>query len=158
MVNLYQISRFTVNRPITRPKMRDPSDVASTQWLPIRQIEIEIEIEIEIGIGIAPRPLWHPALMDRSNLAAELCQHRSNTVARPGSSCPNPIPHQFDTDTDTDPDPDLASPLNFGDSLWREKSCHRGHREHRGANPVLSESNAAEVRAASSMVKERNSL
>ncbi|MDD8051162.1 MAG: hypothetical protein PHG55_07435, partial [Verrucomicrobiota bacterium] len=49
--------------------------------LPIIQIIVEIEIEIEIGIGIEPCPGWHPALMDRSNFTAELCQHRNNTVA-----------------------------------------------------------------------------
>ncbi|MGI6302272.1 MAG: hypothetical protein ACOX52_19950 [Verrucomicrobiota bacterium] len=47
---------------------------------------------------------------------AELCQHRNNSVAAPGFSCPNPIPRSFDTDSDTDPDPDLASPFTFSDS------------------------------------------
>ncbi|MDD8046684.1 MAG: hypothetical protein PHF14_09500 [Verrucomicrobiota bacterium] len=58
--------------------------------------------------------------MYRSNFAAELCRHRNNTVAKPGFSCPNPIPRSFDTDTETDsdPDPDLASPLTFSDDLW----------------------------------------
>ncbi|MGI6303326.1 MAG: hypothetical protein ACOX52_20020 [Verrucomicrobiota bacterium] len=46
-----------------------------------------------------------------------MCRHRNNTVARPGFSCPNPIPRQFDTETDTAPDPDLASPLTFSDDL-----------------------------------------
>jgi len=122
--------------------------------LPISPIIVEIEIEIEIEID--PCPVRHLALMARSNIAAELCQHRNNTAALPDFSSPSPIPRSFDTETAIEPA--LASPLNFRDSLWREKSCHRGHREHRGANPVLSESNAAEVRAASSMVKERNSL
>ncbi|MGI6304109.1 MAG: hypothetical protein ACOX52_24135 [Verrucomicrobiota bacterium] len=55
--------------------------------------------------------------MDRLNFTAELCQHRNNTVAVPGFSCPLPITRPFDTDTDSDPDPDLASPLAFPDSL-----------------------------------------
>jgi hypothetical protein len=55
--------------------------------------------------------------MDRSNHAAELCQNRNNTVAAPGFSCPNPMPHPFDTETGSDPDPDLASPLTFSDDL-----------------------------------------
>ncbi|MGI6303794.1 MAG: hypothetical protein ACOX52_22490 [Verrucomicrobiota bacterium] len=55
--------------------------------------------------------------MDRSNFTAELCQHRNNTVAVPGFSCPNLLTHPFDTETDSDPDPDLASPLNFSDTL-----------------------------------------
>jgi len=53
--------------------------------------------------------------MDRSNFAAELCQHRNRMVAVPGSACPNPIPHPFDTETDSDPDADLASPWAFSD-------------------------------------------
>ncbi|MGI6304122.1 MAG: hypothetical protein ACOX52_24200 [Verrucomicrobiota bacterium] len=44
--------------------------------------------------------------MDRSNFAAALCQHRNNTVATPGFSCPNPSACPFDTDSDSDPDPD----------------------------------------------------
>ena len=75
------------------------------EGLPIRQIEIEIEIEI--GIGIVPCPVWHLALMDRSNFTAELCQHRNSTVGLPGFSFPNPSPRLFDTDADTDPDPEL---------------------------------------------------
>ncbi|MDD8045278.1 MAG: hypothetical protein PHF14_02315 [Verrucomicrobiota bacterium] len=55
--------------------------------------------------------------MYRSNFAAELCWHRNNTVAIPGFSCPNPIPHSFDSETDSDPDPDLASPLTLSDGL-----------------------------------------
>ncbi|MGI6302888.1 MAG: hypothetical protein ACOX52_17780 [Verrucomicrobiota bacterium] len=47
--------------------------------------------------------------MYRSNLAAELCRHRNNTVTIPGFSCPNPITRPFDTETDSDPGPDLAS-------------------------------------------------
>ncbi|MGI6299568.1 MAG: hypothetical protein ACOX52_00695 [Verrucomicrobiota bacterium] len=47
--------------------------------------------------------------MDRSNFATELCQHRNNTVAVPGFSCPNPITRSFDTETDSEPDPKLAS-------------------------------------------------
>jgi hypothetical protein len=46
-----------------------------------------------------------------------LCRHRNNTVAIPGFSCPNPIPHSFDSETDSDPDPDLASPLTLSDGL-----------------------------------------
>jgi hypothetical protein len=45
------------------------------------------------------------------NCPAELRQHRNNTVAVPGFSCPNP----FDTDSDTDPDPDPASPWTYSD-------------------------------------------
>ncbi|MGI6302950.1 MAG: hypothetical protein ACOX52_18090 [Verrucomicrobiota bacterium] len=48
--------------------------------------------------------------MDRSSFAAELCQHRNNTVAVPGCPCANPLTPPFDTDTDSDPDPDLALP------------------------------------------------
>ncbi|MDD8045164.1 MAG: hypothetical protein PHF14_01730 [Verrucomicrobiota bacterium] len=55
--------------------------------------------------------------MDRSNFAAELCQHRNRMVAAPGSACPNPIPRLFDTETDSDPDADLASPWAFSDDL-----------------------------------------
>ncbi|MGI6301825.1 MAG: hypothetical protein ACOX52_12320 [Verrucomicrobiota bacterium] len=55
--------------------------------------------------------------MDRSNFAAEWCQHRNNTVAVPGSEWPNPITRPFDTETDSDPDPDLASPWTFSDGL-----------------------------------------
>ncbi|MDD8046029.1 MAG: hypothetical protein PHF14_06175 [Verrucomicrobiota bacterium] len=55
--------------------------------------------------------------MECSNFTAELCQHRNNTVAVPGFSCPNPIPRSYDTDTDSDPDPDLASPWTFSDGL-----------------------------------------
>ncbi|MDD8046323.1 MAG: hypothetical protein PHF14_07665 [Verrucomicrobiota bacterium] len=57
--------------------------------------------------------------MGRSNFSVELCQHRNNTVALPGFSCPNPITRPFDTDTETDsdPDPDLASPLTFSEDL-----------------------------------------
>ncbi|HCF96094.1 MAG TPA: hypothetical protein DEW46_13630, partial [Verrucomicrobia bacterium] len=71
-------------------------------------------VEIEIGIEIDPFPAWHPACTDRSNLTAELCQHRT---AVPGFSCPNPITRPFDTDPDSDPDPELASPWNFSDGL-----------------------------------------
>ena len=84
----------------------------SRQWLSIGRIG-----RIGIGIGIDPRPVWHLALMDRSNFAAELCQHRNNTVEVPGFPCPNSITRLFDTETDNDPDADLASPLNFSDSL-----------------------------------------
>jgi hypothetical protein len=55
--------------------------------------------------------------MDRSYFAAEWSQHRNNTVAVPGSECPNPITRPFDTETDSEPDPDLASPWTFSDSL-----------------------------------------
>ncbi|MGI6301608.1 MAG: hypothetical protein ACOX52_11210 [Verrucomicrobiota bacterium] len=50
--------------------------------------------------------------MYRSNLATELCRHRT---AIPGFSCPNPITRPFDTETDSDSDPDLASPWTFSD-------------------------------------------
>ena len=90
------------------------------EGLPIRQIEIEIEIEI----GIDPRPVWHLALMDRSNFAAELCQHRNNTVAVPGFSCPNPIPPPFDSDTA--PDPELVSPSIFPNRIWEASRRGRG--------------------------------
>ncbi|MGI6301948.1 MAG: hypothetical protein ACOX52_12960, partial [Verrucomicrobiota bacterium] len=53
--------------------------------------------------------------MDRSNFAAKSCQHRNNTVALPGFSCPNPITRPFDTEPDSDPE--LASPLTFSDGL-----------------------------------------
>ncbi|MGI6302257.1 MAG: hypothetical protein ACOX52_14565 [Verrucomicrobiota bacterium] len=56
--------------------------------------------------------------MDRSNFTAALCQHRNNTVAVPGFSCPNPLTRPFDTETDRDPDPELASPLTFSDDLF----------------------------------------
>ena len=54
----------------------------------------------------------------RSNITAGFAQHHHNTVARPGFSCSNPLPHPFDTDTDTDtdPDPELASPSTFSDT------------------------------------------
>ncbi|MDD8047419.1 MAG: hypothetical protein PHF14_13220 [Verrucomicrobiota bacterium] len=55
--------------------------------------------------------------MDLSNFAAKWCQHRNNTVAVPGFSCPNPTTRPFDTDADSDPDPDLASPWAFSDGL-----------------------------------------
>ncbi|MGI6301419.1 MAG: hypothetical protein ACOX52_10240 [Verrucomicrobiota bacterium] len=45
-------------------------------------------IEIEIAIGIDPCPVWHLALMERSNFAAELYQDRT---AGPDVSCLNPI-------------------------------------------------------------------
>ncbi|MDD8045385.1 MAG: hypothetical protein PHF14_02865 [Verrucomicrobiota bacterium] len=48
--------------------------------------------------------------MDRSNFTAALCQHRNNTVAAPGFSCPNPIKRPFDTETDSDPDPGSPPP------------------------------------------------
>ncbi|MGI6303351.1 MAG: hypothetical protein ACOX52_20155 [Verrucomicrobiota bacterium] len=53
--------------------------------------------------------------MDRSNFTAELCQHRNNTVAVPGSEWPNPLTRPFDTDPDSEPD--LALPLTFSDDL-----------------------------------------
>ncbi|MGI6299511.1 MAG: hypothetical protein ACOX52_00400 [Verrucomicrobiota bacterium] len=80
--------------------------------MPICQIIVGIEIEIEID----PCPPWHPAFTERSNFTVELCQHRINTVAVPGFSCPNPITRPFDTDPDSDPDPELASPWTFSDS------------------------------------------
>jgi hypothetical protein len=75
--------------------------------IPIRPIIVAIEIGIDLC------PVWHLALMDRSSFAAELCQHRNNTVAVPGCPCANPLTRPFDTDTDSDPDPDLALPLSF---------------------------------------------
>ncbi|MGI6301853.1 MAG: hypothetical protein ACOX52_12480 [Verrucomicrobiota bacterium] len=86
----------------------------------VRSVRSWSEIEIEIDFGC------------RSNFAAEFGQHRNNTVALPGFSCPNPIPRPFDTDTDSDPDPELALPPTCSDKLWSGMSCHRGHREHRG--------------------------
>ncbi|MGI6303840.1 MAG: hypothetical protein ACOX52_22725 [Verrucomicrobiota bacterium] len=53
--------------------------------------------------------------MDRSNFTTGLGQHHNITVARPGSPCPNPTTHPFDTDADSDPE--LASPLTFSDDL-----------------------------------------
>jgi hypothetical protein len=79
----------------------------------------KIIVEIEIGVGVDSCSDWHLALMDRSNFAAELCQHRNNTVATPGFSCLNPITRPFDTETDSDPDPELALPLSFSDDLKR---------------------------------------
>ncbi|MDD8047377.1 MAG: hypothetical protein PHF14_13010, partial [Verrucomicrobiota bacterium] len=70
--------------------------------------------------------------MDRSNFTAELCQHRNNTVAVPGSEWPNPIKRPFDTETDSDPDPDLASPLTFSDS-----DGEVSRRDRRGRRGVL---------------------
>ncbi|MGI6300916.1 MAG: hypothetical protein ACOX52_07670 [Verrucomicrobiota bacterium] len=67
-------------------------------------------------MGIDPCSGWRLTLMDSPNFTAELCQHRNNTVAIPGFSCPNPIPRPFDTETDSDPDPDLASPFTFSDT------------------------------------------
>ncbi|MGI6302405.1 MAG: hypothetical protein ACOX52_15320 [Verrucomicrobiota bacterium] len=64
-----------------------------------------------------------------SNLAAEFCQHRNNTVAQSDFSFPNPIPRPFDTETDSHPDPDLALPWTFSGDLWSEDSGHRGHRD-----------------------------
>ncbi|MDD8047094.1 MAG: hypothetical protein PHF14_11580 [Verrucomicrobiota bacterium] len=49
--------------------------------------------------------------MNRSNLTAEFCQHRNNTVTLPGFSCPNSIPCPFDSE------PELASPSSFSVSL-----------------------------------------
>ncbi|MGI6301992.1 MAG: hypothetical protein ACOX52_13200 [Verrucomicrobiota bacterium] len=43
----------------------------------------ESGVGVGIGIGIESCSGWHLALMDRSNFAAELCQHRNNTVAHP---------------------------------------------------------------------------
>ncbi|MDI9385597.1 MAG: hypothetical protein QM518_14980, partial [Verrucomicrobiota bacterium] len=87
------------------------------EGLPISPIIVEIEIEVGVGIGIDPCPAWLLALTDRSNFTAEWRQHRNNTVAVPGFSCPNPITRPFDTETDSDPDPDLASPWTFSDDL-----------------------------------------
>jgi len=53
--------------------------------------------------------------MNRSSFAAGLCQHRNNTVALAGFSCPNPITFPFDTETDSEPD--LASPWTFSDRV-----------------------------------------
>ena len=96
---------------------------------PIRPIIVEIEIEI--GIEIDSCPGWHLALLDRSIFTAGLCQYHNNTVARPGSPCPNPIPPPFDTDTDSDTDPEPASPSTFAfptavrwESLRRLQEIH----------------------------------
>ena len=92
--------------------------------MPICQIIVEIEIGIEIEIEIDPFPAWHPAFTDRSNLTVELYQHRNNTVAVPGFSCPNPITRPFDTDPDSDPAPILLRQSGFdgpepGRYTWR---------------------------------------
>ncbi len=58
--------------------------------------------------------------MAPSNFAVKWCQHRNNTVAVPGFSCPNPITRPFDTETDSDPAPDLVSPWTFSDRLRLE--------------------------------------
>ncbi len=63
---------------------------------------------------LAPDPHGPP---HTSLFTAELCQHRNNSVAASGFSCPNPITRSFDTDSDTDPDPELALPLDFSDNL-----------------------------------------
>jgi hypothetical protein len=55
--------------------------------------------------------------MDPSNFTAGLGQYHNKTVAQPGSPCPNPITHPFDTDADSDPDPEPASPLTSSDDL-----------------------------------------
>ncbi|MDD8052089.1 MAG: hypothetical protein PHG55_12150, partial [Verrucomicrobiota bacterium] len=81
------------------------------EGLPISPIIVSIGVGIGIGIDSCPGSLL--ALMERSNFAAEWCQHRNNTVAVPGSERPNPITRPFDTETDSDPDPDLASPWTF---------------------------------------------
>ncbi len=73
--------------------------------------------------------------MDRSNFTAELCQHRNNMVAVPGSEWPNPITRPFDTETDSDPDPDLASPLTFSDDL-RLEVVRKGLRIRMGRYPA----------------------
>ncbi|MDD8050384.1 MAG: hypothetical protein PHG55_03510, partial [Verrucomicrobiota bacterium] len=87
--------------------------------MPIRQIivliGVGVGVGVGIGIGIDPRPVWHLALMDRSNFTTGLGQHHNITVARPGSPGPNPTTHPFDTDADSDPE--LASPLTFSDDL-----------------------------------------
>ena len=82
------------------------------EGLPIRQIIVEIEIEI--GIGIDPVLFCTWPSEHRSNFTAELCQHRNNTVAVPGFSCPNPITRSFDSDSN----PHLASPWTFSDDRW----------------------------------------
>jgi hypothetical protein len=121
---------------------------------PISQTIVEIEIGIGIGIEEIEDIRGSGSIPDP--FATLPPQHRNNTVAHPGFSCPNPIPRTFDTETDSAPEP--ASPLAFGDDLGEDKSCHRGHREHRGASSFPSESKAAEVGAFSSMAKERISL
>ncbi|MGI6301664.1 MAG: hypothetical protein ACOX52_11490 [Verrucomicrobiota bacterium] len=70
--------------------------------------------------------------MDRSNFAAEWCQHRNNTVAVPGFLWPNPITRPFDTEADSDPDPDLASPWTFSDPDGEDS-----RRDRRGRRGVL---------------------
>ncbi|MDI9382902.1 MAG: hypothetical protein QM518_01260 [Verrucomicrobiota bacterium] len=111
--------------------------------MPISPIIVEIGIGIGIGIGIDPCPAWHLALTDRSNFAAEWCQHRNNTVAVPGSAWPNPITCPFDTETDSDPDPDLASPWTFSDGLQR-KVVRKGCRILNLTSPSGSENPPAE--------------
>ncbi len=78
-----------------------------------------------VGIGSDSCSGWHLALMDLSNFAAEWCQHRNNTVAVPGFSCPNPITRPFDTETDSDRDPDLDSLWTFLDGLSIADQCPR---------------------------------
>jgi len=94
-------------------------------------IEIEIEIEIEIGIeiGIDPCPPWHPAFTDRSNLTAELCQDRLNTVAVPGFSCLKPITRPFDSETDSAPAP--AAPTLGAPTSPSALTPHQPHCQHR---------------------------
>ena len=41
------------------------------EGLPIGQIIVRIGVGVGVGIGIDPRPVWHLALMDRSNITAE---------------------------------------------------------------------------------------
>ncbi|HCF95250.1 MAG TPA: hypothetical protein DEW46_09325, partial [Verrucomicrobia bacterium] len=67
--------------------------------MPISLIIVGIEIEIEIGID--PCPVWHLALMHRSNFAAELCQLRTNTVEVSGCLMPesHSIPRPIATPT-----------------------------------------------------------
>ena len=58
---------------------------------------------------------------------------------------------------EADSETELALPMTFSDEPG-EKFCHRGHREHRGTSSVPCGLPPAEMRAVSSMAKERISL
>jgi len=109
---------FLLGPPDGRPKRRDPTGFTSIDAKVADQSDQSDQSDRSdrsVGVGIDPCSGWRPALMDRSNPAAEFGQHPNNTVAVPGFSCPNPITRPFDTETDSDPD--LASPLAFSDTL-----------------------------------------
>ena len=72
-----------------------------------------------IPVLVGTRPSQH-----RSNFTAKFAQHHHNTVARPGFSCPNPIPPPFDSDTA--PDPELVSPSIFPNRIWEASRRGRG--------------------------------